>query len=163
LYEYTGTNAGTTASSDRFATTFRFRANDEGSGTNTSSNPLVKTGSTVYSYERHLRMLVTGGSGYSLTNPKVYTDGTAWDSGNVVAYMKDSLSSTGATPAQASSTTGFTNSTTYVTGSRKSLGTYTVTTAVALGDFLICFCTINGSASTGTVGNRTWTWAYDEA
>lgn len=164
LYEYTGSSAGTTTSSDKFAGSFRFRANDEASETNTTANPLVKTGSTVYSFERHLRMRVTAGSGFSLTNPKFYTDGASWDSGNIVGYVKTTLSGTGATPVQASTTTGFDAATTWVTGSRKGLGTYTVTTtAQPLGDFLIAFCTINASTSTGTPAGKTWTWAYDEA
>ena len=45
---------------------------------------------------------------------------------------------TGATPTTPASLTGFTNSTTYVTGSRLALGPYTVTTFPnPLGDFLV--------------------------
>lgn len=162
LYEYTGTSAGTTTSSDKFSGSVRLRNTDLATETTPGSDPIVKGGSTVYSMERWLRMVATTGIVTSLTNPKFYTANSAWDTDNVVPYVRSTA--TGATPVKPTDTTGFTAAHTYVTGSRLGLGTYTVTTTPnPLGDFLVAMCAVLSTASTGAVGSETWTWAYDEA
>lgn len=163
LYEYTGSNAGTTTSSDKFSGAIRLRATDLATETTPGSDPIVKGGSTVYSFERWLRMTAVSGIVTSLTNPKFYTANTTWDSGNVVPYTKDGTFATGTTPAAMTSTTGWTTAHTWLTGNRKSLGTYTVTSANPLGDFLVLGCSVATGASTGALGSETITWAYDEA
>lgn len=162
LYEYTGASAASTTSSDRFAGTIRLRANDEGSETNVSSNPVVRSGVTVYSMERWLRMRATAGINVSLTNPKFYSTGTAWDTDKTIPYARTAAA--GATPVTPASTAGFTAMHTYLTGARLGLGTYTVTTTPNfIGDFLVLMCSVSTTATTGTIGSETWTWAYDEA
>ncbi len=162
LYEYTGTNAGTTSSSDKFSGSTRMRATDIPTETTPGSNPVVKGGSNVWSMERHLRMQCTVAPAVSLTNPKFYTAGTSWGTG-VTPYIKTTTSGTGATPVTPSATTGYDTAGTWLTGNRKGLGTYTVSTTGALGDFLIAMVQVASTAAAGTAGNETWTWAYDEA
>jgi hypothetical protein len=159
LRVYTGTNAATEDGTDRFAGTVRFRAND--SAATDAANPVVKGAGTVYSMEKWLRMKVTGGTFTSLTNPKFYTNGTGWGTGLVAAVR---TTATGATPTTPASLAGFTNSTTYVTGSRLNLGTYTVSTPNPLGDFLVGVLEVQNTAAAGVAGSgaSNWTFAYDE-
>jgi hypothetical protein len=163
LYEYTGTSAGTTSSSDRFAGNIRFRANDEGSETNTTANPIVKGAGAVWSMERWLRMRALSGIVTSLTNPNFYTANTTWDSGNVVPYVRTAAA--GATPATpVNHNSPWNPAHNYLTGARLGLGTYTVTTTPNfIGDFLVAMVEVAAAASSGSVGSETWTWAYDEA
>lgn len=164
LYEYTGTNAGTTTSSNKFSGSISLRAADMASETTPGSDPVVKGGSNVYSWERHLRMQCTATPVVSLTNPKFFTAAASWGTG-VTPYIKTTTSGTGATPAHPSSTTGYDAASGWVTGTRKGLGTYTISnpSTGALGDYLIAMVEVTSAASTGTAGNETWTWAYDEA
>ena len=165
LYEYTGSSAGTTTSSDKFSGASRLRNTDIATETTPVSDPIMRGGATVYSMERHLRMQATAGIITSLTNPQFYTAGTAWDTDNVLPYVKTTTSPTGATPVKPSATTGYTLAHSLLTGARKGLGTYTVTsTPNPLGDFLIAMCSVLSTATApATAGSETWTWAYDEA
>ena len=85
------------------------------------NNPLVKPPSgSDWSFEKFLRMLVTGGTYSQITNIRAYTDGSSGLGTGVNLWGKAQASYT--TPAQGTASTGYANMFTYTSGSPLSLG-----------------------------------------
>ena len=99
---------------DKTSGNIRFKNADD--ATVDLNNPLVKPPSgNDYSFEKWLRMNVTGGSYSQITNVKVYSDGANGMGTGVEVYAK--AVSSYSTPAEASSITGYTNFFSYTSGS----------------------------------------------
>ena len=85
------------------------------------NNPMVKpTSGSDFSFEKWLRLNVTGGTYSQITNIKAYSDGANGLGTGVLLWAKAVTSY--ATPAEATATTGYTNFFTYTSGSPLSLG-----------------------------------------
>lgn len=148
---------GTTT--DKTSGTIRFKNADN--ATVDLNNPMVKPGAgTDYSFEKWLRLNVTGGTYSQITNIKAYSDGANGLGTGVGLYAKAVTSY--ATPAEATATTGYTDFFTYTSGSSLSLGAGPYTSTGEKGDHLVMICTVASTASGGLTASETLTVAWDE-
>lgn len=127
-------------------------------------NPLVIPASPGYDYswEKYLRLHI-GGTGPSsqITNLKFYTDGVNNLGTGVEVYVKTSASY--ATPAEASSITGYTDAFTYTSGAPLSLGAGPYSSInTDMGNYLMLIARVAETASQGLTASETLTFAYDE-
>lgn len=150
--------AGGTAT-DKTSGTIRFKNADN--ATVDTSNPMVKpTSGTDYSFEKWLRMNVTGGSYTSISNIKAYSDG-ANGLGTGVGLFAKAVASY-ATPAEGTSTTGYANFFTYNAGSALSLGAGPFSGTGEKGDHCVMLMTVDSTATGGVTPSETFTMAWDE-
>jgi len=150
--------AGGTAT-DKTGGTIRFKNADN--STVDLVNPMVKpTSGSDFSFEKWLRMNVTGGTYTQITNVKAYTDGSSGLGTGVNLWAKAVASY--ATPAEATATTGYANLFTYTSGSPLSLGAGPFTGTGEKGDHLVAMCEVTSAASGGLTPSETLTLAWDE-
>lgn len=124
-------------------------------------NPLVKPPSgSDWSFEKWLRLNVTGGSYTQITNIKAYTDGSSGLGTGVNLWAKAVASY--ATPAQGTASTGYANAFTYTSGSALSLGAGPFTSTGEKGDHLVLLAEVTSSAAGGLTASETITIAWDE-
>ena len=91
---------------DKTSGQIRFKNADN--ATVDTANPMVKPGAgTDYSFEKWLRLNVTGGTYTEITNIKAYMDGANGLGTGVTLYAKAVASYT--TPAEATGTAGYTD------------------------------------------------------
>lgn len=125
------------------------------------NDPMVKPASgTDYSFEKWIRLNVTGGSYSQITNIKAYSDGANGLGTGVGLYAKAVGSY--ATPAEATATTGYTDFFTYTSGAALSLGAGPFTSTGEKGDHLVMIATVASTASGGLTPSETLTLAWDE-
>lgn len=124
-------------------------------------NPMVKpTSGTDYSFEKWLRMNVTGGTYSQITNLKAYMDGASGLGTGVALWAKAVASF--ATPAEATATTGYSNAFGYTSGAALSLGAGPFTSTGEKGDHLVMMLAIDNTCSGGVTPSETLTLAWDE-
>lgn len=152
------TGAGGTQT-DKTSGNIRFKNADN--ATVDLNNPMVKPPSgTDYSFEKWLRLNVTGGTYSQITNIKAYSDGANGLGTGVGLYAKAVTSF--ATPAEATATTGYTDFFTYTSGSALSLGAGPYTSTGEKGDHLVMIATVASTASGGLTPSETLTISWDE-
>lgn len=147
---------GTTT--DKTSGTVRFKNADN--STVDLNNPMVKPPSgSDWSFEKWLRLNVTGGTYTQITNVKAYTDGSSgWTGVNLWAKAVASY----ATPAEGTSSSGYANAFTYTSGAPLSLGAGPFTSTGEKGDHLVMLMEVTSSASGGVLAGETLTLAWDE-
>jgi hypothetical protein len=124
-------------------------------------NPLVKPGAGVdYSFEKWLRMNVSGGTYTEITNVKAYMDGGNGLGTGVTLYAKAVTAY--ATPAEATSVSGYTDAFTYTSGSPLTLGAGPFTSTGEKADHLVMMLTVGTTVSGGITPSETLTMAWDE-
>lgn len=144
---------------DKTSGTIRFKNADN--ATVDTGNPMVKPGAgTDYSFEKWLRLNVTGGTYTEITNIKAYCDGSVSFGTGVTVYAKAVASY--ATPAEATGTAGYADISTYTSGSPLSLGAGPYTSTGEKGDHLVMMMAVGTSASGGLTPTETLTVAWDE-
>lgn len=144
---------------DKTSGTVRFKNADN--ATVDTSNPMVKPISgTDYSFEKWLRLNVTGGTYTEISNIVAYSDGGNGLGTGVTAYAKAVASY--ATPAEATGTAGYTSLFTYTSGSPLALGTGPYTSTGEKGDHLVAMLAVDDTASGGITPTETLTFAWDE-
>jgi hypothetical protein len=150
--------AGATAT-DKTSGSIRFKNADN--STVDLLNPMVKPVSGFdYSFEKWLRLNVTGGTYSQITNVGAYSDGANGMGTGVELYAKAVASY--ATPAEATATTGYVDFFTYVTGARLSLGAGPFTGTGEKGDHLVMMCRVADTASGGLTPSETLSIGWDE-
>lgn len=150
--------AGATAT-DKTSGTIRFKNADDANVD--LNNPMVKPAAgTDYSFEKWLRLKVTGGTYTQIDNIKAYSDGANGLGTGVGLYAKAVASY--ATPAEATATTGYTDFFTYTSGSPLDLGGDGSTGAGEKGDHLVMIMTVASTASGGITPSETLTFGWDE-
>lgn len=150
--------AGGTAT-DKTSGTVRFKLADNAAVD--TANPLVKPGAgTEYSYEKWLRFKVDSGTYTQIDNIKVYSDGSNDMGTGVSVYAK--AVTTYATPAEATSTSGYTDFFTYTSSSPLDLGGDGSTGTGEKGDHCVMIMTLSTSVSGGVTASETMTWVWDE-
>lgn len=150
--------AGGTAT-DKTSGTIRFKNADN--ATVDLVNPMVKPGAgTEYSFEKWLRLNVTGGSYSQITNVRAYSDGANGLGTGVGLYAK--AVTTYATPAEATATTGYTDFFTYTSGAPLTLGAGPFTSTGEKADHLVMICAVGTTAAGGLTPSETLTIAWDE-
>lgn len=149
---------GTTT--DKTSGSIRFKNADN--ATVDLANPLVVPGAPGfdYSFEKWLRLLVTGGTYSQITNVRAYSDGANGMGTGVDVYAKAVASY--ATPAEATATTGYTSFFTYTSGAPLSLGAGPFTSTGEKGDHLVMMARVAETASGGLTPAETLTVAWDE-
>jgi hypothetical protein len=144
---------------DKTSGQIRFKNADN--ATVDTSNPMVKPGAgTDYSFEKWLRLNVTGGTYTEITNIKAYMDGASGLGTGVTLYAKAVTAYS--TPAEATATTGYTDAFTYTSGSPLSLGAGPYTSTGEKGDHLVMMLTVGTTASGGITPSETLTIGWDE-
>lgn len=144
---------------DKTSGTIRFKNADD--ATVDLNDPMVVPASgTDYSYEKWLRLNVTGGSYSQITDIVAYSDGANGLGTGVGLYAK--AVSSYATPAEATATTGYTDFFSYTSGSPLSLGAGPFTSTGEKGDHLVMIATVASTASGGLTASETLTIAWDE-
>lgn len=144
---------------DKTSGQIRFKNADN--ATVDTANPMVKPGAgTDYSFEKWLRLNVTGGTYTEITNIKAYMDGANGLGTGVTLYAKAVASY--ATPAEATGTAGYTDAFTYTSGSPLSLGAGPYTSTGEKGDHLVMMMAVGTTASGGITSSETLTISYDE-
>jgi hypothetical protein len=125
------------------------------------ANPMVKpTSGSDFSYEKWLRLEVTGGTYSQITNIKAYSDGTNSLGTGVLLWAKAVTSYS--TPAEATATTGYTNFFTYTSGSPLSLGAGPYTSTGEKGDHLVMMCEVQSTATGGLASGDSVFVGWDE-
>jgi len=156
ILEKNGAGATTT---DKTSGTVRFKNADD--STVDLNDPMVVPGSgTDYSYEKWLIANVSGGSYTQITNLVAYSDGSNGMGTGVGLYAKAVTSY--ATPAEGTSTSGYTDFFSYTSGSPLTLGAGPFTSTGQKGDHLVMLCTVASTASGGLTASETLTLAWDE-
>lgn len=144
---------------DKTSGQIRFKNADN--ATVDTANPMVKPGAgTDYSFEKWLRLNVTGGTYTEITNIKAYMDGANGLGTGVTLYAKAVASY--ATPAEATGTAGYTDAFTYTSGSPLSLGAGPYSGTGEKGDHLVMMLAVGTSASGGITSSEVLTFSYDE-
>lgn len=144
---------------DKTSGTIRFK-NADNATVDTSNPMVVPTSGTDYSYEKWLRFKVDSGTYTEITNVKAYSDGANGFGTGVACYAKAVTAY--ATPAEATSTSGYTNFFTYTSGSPLTLGAGPYTSTGEKADHLVMILTVADTASGGVLTGETLTIAYDE-
>lgn len=144
---------------DKTSGTIRFKNADD--ATVDTNNPMVVPNSgTDYSFEKWLRFKVASGTYTEITNIRAYMDGANGFGTGVSLYAKPVTSY--ATPAEAASTSGYTNAFTYTSGSPLTLGAGPYTSTGEKGDHLVMMMAVADTASGGMLPGETLTVAWDE-
>lgn len=144
---------------DKTSGTIRFKNADN--ATVDLNNPMVKPGAgSDFSFEKWLRMNVTGGTYSQITNVKVYSDGGNGLGTGVLLWAKAVTAYS--TPAEATSTAGYTNFFTYTSGSALTLGAGPYTSTGEKADHCVMMCEVQSTASGGLTSSETLTLAWDE-
>jgi hypothetical protein len=125
------------------------------------NNPMVKpTSGSDFSYEKWLRLEVTGGTYSQITNIKAYSDGTNSLGTGILLWAK--AVTTYATPAEATATTGYNNFFSYTSASPLSLGAGPYTSTGEKGDHLVLMCEVQSTASGGLASGDSVFVGWDE-
>lgn len=144
---------------DKTSGTIRFKNADN--ATVDLNNPMVKPPSgSDWSFEKWLRFNVSGGSYSQITNIVAYMDG-ANGLGTGISLWAKAVTSY-ATPAEGTSSTGYTNAFSYTSGSPLSLGAGPYTSTGEKGDHLVMLAEVASTASGGLTPSETLTMAWDE-
>lgn len=144
---------------DKTSGTIRFKNADN--STVDLVNPMVKPPSgSDWSFEKWLRMNVTGGTYTQITNAKVYSDGANGLGTGINVWAKAVTAY--ATPAEATASTGYANFFTYTSGAALSLGAGPFTGTGEKGDHAVVMCEVTSAAAGGLTGTETLTLAWDE-
>lgn len=144
---------------DKTSGTIRFKNADN--STVDTSNPMVKPGAgTDFSFEKWLRFNVSGGTYTEISNIKAYSDGANGLGTGISLYAKAVTAF--ATPAEATSTAGYTDFFTYTSGSPLTLGAGPYTSTGEKGDHLVMMMGVGTTASGGMTPTETLTIAWDE-
>lgn len=125
------------------------------------NNPLVKPPSgSDWSFEKWLRLNITGGSYSQITDIRAYMDG-AGGLGTGVNLWAKAVSSY-ATPALGDSSTGYEDAFEYTAGAPLSLGAGPYTGTGEKGDHLVLLGEVTSAAAGGLTPSETLTMAWDE-
>lgn len=150
--------AGGTAT-DKTGGTIRFKNSDD--STVDLLNPMVKPGSgSDWSFQKWLRLNITGGSYTQITNIRAYTDGSSGLGTGLNLWVR--AASSYSTPAEETASTGYANAFTYTSGSPLSMGAGPYTGTGEKGDHLVLALEVTSSASGGLTASETLTVAWDE-
>lgn len=144
---------------DKTSGSIRFKNADN--ATVDTGNPMVKPGAgSDWSFEKWLRMNVTGGTYSQITNVKAYSDGSSGMGAGINIWAKAVTAY--ATPAEGTASTGYTNFFTYTSGAPLTLGAGPYTSTGEKADHLVMLAEVTSSASGGLTPTETLTIAWDE-
>lgn len=147
------------AATDKTSGTIRFKNADDAAVD--LNSPLVKPVSGYdYSFEKWLRLNVSGGSYSQITNVVAYSDGTNSMGTGVEVYAK--TESSYATPAEATGVSGYSDFFGYDSTSPLSLGAGPFTSTGEKGDHLVMMARVDNTVGGGLTPSDTLTISWDE-
>ncbi|MGL6289321.1 MAG: hypothetical protein ACRC2H_01375 [Silanimonas sp.] len=124
-------------------------------------NPIVRPAAgSAWSFEKFLRLLITGGTFSQITNVGAYTDGSSGLGTGVNLWAKAQAAYT--TPVLGTSSAGYANAFTYVTGARLSLGAGPFTGTGERGDHLVLLAEVTSAAAGGLTPAENINLGWDE-
>lgn len=124
-------------------------------------NPLVKPASgSDWSFEKWLRLNVTGGTYSQISAIRAYTDGSSGLGTGVNLWARAVTAYS--TPVQGTASTGYANAFTYTSGAPLSLGAGPFTGTGERGDHLVLLAEVQAAAAGGLTPSETITFAWDE-
>jgi len=125
------------------------------------ANPMVKPASgTDWSFEKWLRLNVSGGEYTQITNIVAYSDGANGLGTGVGVFAK--AESAFVQPAEATSSSGYADLFSYTSESPLSLGAGPFTETGQKGSHLVMIMSVADNASGGVTPSETLTIAWDE-
>jgi hypothetical protein len=162
--------AGETATA-KTSGTVRFK-NADNATVDTVAPLVIPTSNREYSYEKWLRLEITGGTFTNVSNVNFYTDGANGYEG-ASGFVKlwaaaDATYSTPVIPTETNdppqqSAVAMTNAFTYTSGSPLSLGAGPYSSAAEIGSYVVLVMEVETAATTsGASGDETLTFSYDE-
>lgn len=154
--------AGETAT-NKTSGTIRFKNADN--ATVDASNPMVVPASGQdYSYEKWLRLNISAAPDTQIENLQCYSDGANGFGTGVKLWYK--TVGTFSTPAEATSTAGYTDFFTATSGSPIDLdatNTGPFSSTGDIGDYLVLMLEVEDTATQGALAAETITFQYDES
>lgn len=125
------------------------------------NNPMVIPSSgSDWSFEKWLRLEITGGTFTEITNLKFYTDGANNFGTGVNLWAKNVA--TYATPAEGTGSTGYSDAFGYTSAAPLNLGAGPYTAVGEIGDHVVMLLEVQSTAASGVLPGETVTFAYDE-
>lgn len=125
------------------------------------NNPIPKPASgSQWSFQKWLRMAITGGSFTQLSNARFYTDGSNGMGTGILLWVRAAASY--ATPAQETASAGYTNAFTFTLGAPLSLGAGPWTGVGPMGNHVVLAAEVQSTASGGMTPAETVNFAWDE-
>ena len=155
LYVYYGADAATASGGTVAGIDFISADNATNSLVNRQANPITAGNN---SYEKWLKLNVTGAPDNAVTNFLYWTDGTV--DANTTLYA--GTTATGVTPAATNSTIATTDATTLTSGGKGTWTAGTITTTGTIDRFLVLQLRTTASATAGNWTQETITYSYDE-
>jgi hypothetical protein len=150
--------AGGTAT-DKTSGTVRLKAADN--STVDLVAPIVRPPSgSAWSFEKWLRLNVTGGTYSQITAIRAFTDGSSGLGTGVNLWAR--AVGTYTTPALGTSSSGYANAFTFTTGAPLSLGAGPFTGTGERGDHLVLLAEVQSTAAGGLTATENVTIAWDE-
>jgi hypothetical protein len=144
---------------DKTSGSIRFKNADN--ATVDTGNPMVKPPSgTDFSFEKWLRLNVTGGTYTEISGLKLYSDGGNGLGTGVGLYAKAVAAY--ATPAEATSIAGYTSVFSYTSGSPLSLGAGPYSGTGEKGDHAVMVMTIDNTVAGGITPSENLVFGWDE-
>jgi len=144
---------------DKTSGSIRFKNADN--ATVDLSNPMVKPPSgSDFSYEKWLRFNVAGGTYSQITNVKAYSDGGNGLGTGLLLWAKAVTAYS--TPAEATSTAGYSNFFGYTSGSALTLGAGPFTGTGEKGDHIVMMLEVQSTATGGLTPSESITLSWDE-
>jgi len=144
---------------DKTSGTIRFKQADN--ATVDLNNPIpVPPSGTAYSFNKLLRLNVTGGTYSQITDIRAYSDGSNSLGTGIGVFARATASYT--QPTQASATTGYVDLFTYTEGSPLALGAGPFTSTGEKGDHLDMVATVASTASGGLKSGESVNVRWDE-
>jgi hypothetical protein len=123
--------------------------------------PIVRPPSgSAWSFEKWLRLNITGGTYSQITAIRAFTDGSSGLGTGVNLWARAVASY--ATPALGTSSAGYANAFTFVTGAPLSLGAGPFTGTGERGDHLVLLAEVQSTAVGGLTATENVTIAWDE-
>lgn len=144
--------------------TCRFKAADN--DTADANNPLVISGSTIYSYIKQIQFKATVTPANTINNLKFYTDGSNGLGTGVGIGAKTYAAGSYVNPATQgqAQVAGLTDIFTYTSGSPLSVtGSISNPNTGLFGDIINLQMNVANTASQGTTGSETGTFSFDES
>lgn len=144
---------------DKTSGTVRFKNADN--STVDLVNPMVKPAAgSDWSFEKWLRLNITGGAFTQITDVQAYLDGSSGLGAGINLWAKAVAAY--ATPAEGVNATGYANAFTYTAGAPLSLGAGPFSGVGEKGDHLVLLLEVTNAAAGGLTPSETLTLAWSE-
>jgi hypothetical protein len=152
-------NTATPVLTDKTAGTIRFKNADD-ANVDTANPMVIPAAGSDWSFEKWLRLNVTVAPDTEISNVEFYMDGANGFGTGVLLWAKAVAAY--ATPAEATSNTGYLDAFSYTSAAPLSLGAGPFTGTGEKADHVVMALEVGSTATQGALGAETATFSYDE-